>query len=198
VRISYKAKIHYYLCGEIVRDKYLKNRVNYINEAKAKFDSYGNGWIKYGFPRLRISGFDAQTGGFVVYHEKHQFDPTRGVFKIRRGDYEKYASKVLMKYGMMVELGSETPGDIKKPDGLLNGKIFDIKGVEGTGKGNILNDIKNASKKGAEVIVLYYHKNHLFDEKQIHESYQKYMRTSKSKRIQHVYYIVDRKLYTLK
>ena len=100
---------------------------------------------------------------------------------------------------MKVELSSEAPiYKSKVPDGLLNGKLFDIKGVEGVGKENVLKDIKGASKKGAEIVVLYYHKENLFDEKQIRENYNAYLRNSKSKRVQQVYYIVDRKLYMLK
>jgi len=181
----------------------LKDNVGYIEKARALFDSYdSNVWIKEGFPELHISGFDNQTGGFVVYHREHNFDPTKGKFKIERGHYEKYASEVLSKYGMRVELFSEKKDENnplnKKPDGFLNGKIFDIKGIEGSGNENVLKDMKDASKKGAEAIVLYYHDENLFSENQIRESYRTYLRNSQSKRIQHVYYIVNGKLYYLK
>ena len=58
--------------------------------------------------------------------------------------------------------------------------------------------LEDTNKKRAEVIVLYYHDIVLFSEKQLRDAYQSYLRNSKSKRIQQVYYIVDRKLYTLK
>jgi len=102
-----------------------------------------------------------------------------------------------MKYGMRVELCSEIPGNNKIPDGLLDGKLFDIKGIEGTGKENIFNDLKDASRKGVETIVFYYHESYLFNEEQIRRNYHKYLRTSKSKRIQQVYYVVDKKLHKL-
>ena len=38
----------------------------------------------------------------------------------------------------------------------------------------------------------------MFDEKQIRENYHAYLRNSKSKRVQQVYYIVNKKLYVLK
>ena len=177
--------------GISVKDINLENKEEYIREAKVRFDAYNTeDWIK--------AGFDENSGGYMTYHKKHHFDPTIGIFGIPRGDYEKITSKILMKYGMKVELSSEKPSDNKKPDGLLNDKIFDIKAVEGTGKENVLKDIKDASKKGAETVVLYFHKKDWLDEKQIHENYQTYLRNSKSKRIQQVYYIVDGKLHILK
>ena len=62
---------------------------------------------------------------------------------------------------------------------------------------NGLKDIKDASKKGCEIVVFYYHEAHLFDEKKMRDNYQTYIRNSQSKRVQQLYYIVDRKLYTL-
>jgi len=173
----------------------LTNRTDYINEARAKYDAYDTDeWIK--------AGFDEQSGGYCVYHKEHRFDPTKGIFGFERGKYEKFSSKILMKYGMRVELTSEEQGENeegeKLPDGLLNERKFEIKSIEGTGKENVLKDIKDASKKGAEIVVLYYHKESLFDEMQIRENYNTYLRTSKSKRVQHVYYIVNQKLHKLK
>ena len=142
--------------------------------------------------------FNPQTGALLAIHRQHYFDPTIGIFKIPRGDYEIIASEILYDYGMSVILKSEISGyQVKTPEGFLNGKLFDIKGIEGTGKNNIINNLKNASKKMVESIVFYYHRKNLFSEKQIRESYLYYLRNSKSMRIQHVYYIVDGKLYTL-
>ena len=81
---------------------------------------------------------------------------------------------------------------------MINGKLFEIKGIEGNSKNNIIKDIKDASKKRAEIIVLYYEDRNLFSENKIRESYHSYLRNSRSKRINSVYYIVDRKLYMLK
>jgi len=135
----------------------------------------------------------------MVYHKDHQFDPTIGKFGIPRGEYEKIVSEVLVRYGMIVELGSEkAPHRIKVQDGLLDGIKFEIKSIEGVGKNNIINNLKVASKKGAEAVVLYYHDNGLFLERQIQENYQSYLRNSKSRRIQKIYYIVNGELHTLK
>ena len=142
--------------------------------------------------------FNEKTGGLLAVHRYHYFDPTIGIFGIPRGDYERLTSEMLYDYGMSVILKSELSGyKIKTPEGLLNGKLFDIKGIEGTGKNNIINNLKGASKKEVEAIVLYYHDKNLFSEKQLIEGYQFYLRNSHRKNIQHVYYIVDGKLYSL-
>jgi hypothetical protein len=142
--------------------------------------------------------FNPQNGALSAIHIEHNFDPTFGKYGIPRGDYERISINVLFDYGRSVILGSEKLGrEIKVAEGHLNGKLFEIKGIEGDSKNNIIKDIKDASKKRAEMIVLYYHDKTLFSEKKIRESYQSYLRNSKSRRVQHVYYIVDKKLYIL-
>ena len=90
----------------------------------------------------------------MVYYKDHQFDPTIGRFGIPRGDYEKIVSEVLVKYGMIVELGSEKQGyGIKTPDGLLNGVKFDIKGIEGNSRRIIKDAISKSSRQGVEIVV---------------------------------------------
>jgi len=135
----------------------------------------------------------------AAIHREHRFDTAFGIFGIPRGDYERISLDVLYEYGNSVVLGAERADyKIKVPEGLLNGKKFDVKAIEGIGKNNIINNFKDTNKKRAEIIVLYYHENVLFSEKQLRDAYQSYLRNSKSKRIQQVYYIVDRKSYTLK
>jgi hypothetical protein len=139
--------------------------------------------------------FNEKTGGLLAVHREHSFDPTIGKFGIPRGDYERIASDVLHKYGRSVVLESENmPEGLKTPEGLLDGIKFDIKSIEGTGKNNILNNIKEASAQGVEIVVLYYHDKSVFFQGRLIESYNTYLRTSKSKRIKTVYYIVDGKL----
>jgi hypothetical protein len=156
------------------------------------------------YERLKKDGnyvdvrFNPKTGALSAIHKEHKFDPTIGIFGIERGKYERISLDVLYKYGRSIVLGSEkTPRGVKAAEGILDGKLFDIKGVEGTGSNNIINNIKDASKKGAKSLVLYYHDKKMFSRTQISESYNRYFRTSKSKRIKTVYYIVDGKLYLL-
>jgi len=80
---------------------------------------------------------------------------------------------------------------------LFDGKLFDIKGVEGVGKRNIIAKISDASFQGVETVVLYYHDANLFDLQKIINAYRGYLKLSKTMRIQNVYYIVDNKLHKL-
>jgi hypothetical protein len=141
--------------------------------------------------------FDEKTGGLLAIHKDHNFDPTIGRFGIPRGDYERIAAEVLYDNGKSVILQSENmPDGIKTPEGLLDGKVFDIKGIENEGK-KIVRKIAVASKQGAATVVLYYHRNSNFSLQEISEAYSAYLRNSKSRKVQELYYIVDRKLYHL-
>jgi hypothetical protein len=138
--------------------------------------------------------FDSKTGGLMATHKDHNFDPTVGRFGIPRGDYERIAMKVLYEYGMSVIFQSEQmPDSVKTPEGLLEGKRFDIKGIESKGK-KIVRKISEASKQGAEVVVLYYHKSNNFSLQEIKNAYSAYTRNSKSKKVKEIYYIVEGRL----
>jgi len=142
--------------------------------------------------------FNPKTGALSAIHKEHCFDHTIGIFGIPRGDYERITVEILFDYGRCVILESENK-DIgtKTPEGLLDGKKFEIKGIEGTGKRNIITKISDASKQGVETVVLYFHDMNMFDLQKIINAYNKYLKLSKSKRIHNVYYIVDNKLHKI-
>jgi hypothetical protein len=142
--------------------------------------------------------FDGKTGGLLAIHKDHNFDPTIGKFGIPRGDYERISADVLYGNGKSVILQSEksTLGQ-KTPEGILDGIIFDIKGVEGVGKRNIEYKLFEASRQGVGTVVLYYYDKNIFDKQRILNSYDSYLRNSKSKRVKTLYYIVEEKLYQL-
>ena len=161
-----------------------------IKGAIQKYNSYGNEWEK--------AYFDEFSGGYVVCHKDHQFDPTIGKFGIPRGDYEKNASKVLSKYGKRIVLESEISEEgIKTPDGLLNEVKFDIKGIEGSSYRIIKEAISKSSKQGAEIVVFYFHDKNMFNTNFVRESYEKYLINSKSKRVKKVYCVVGKYLYRI-
>jgi len=142
--------------------------------------------------------FNPRNGALSAIHKEHNFDPTIGIFDIPRGDYERISLNVLYDYGNCVILGSEKLGrNIRAIEGLLNGKPFDVKGIEGTGKRNIIDKISDASNKGAETIVLYFHEGSVFDRQRIVNAYNGYLKLSKTSRIRTVYYIVVDKLFKL-
>jgi len=140
--------------------------------------------------------FNPKNGALTAVHVKHLFDTTIGKFGIPRGDYEWISLDVLYEYGRIVILESEYDKDgVKTPDGYLDGKKFDIKGIEGMGKRNIEYKIYDASDQEAETVVLYFHAESVFSMKRIIEGYDAYMRNSKSKKVTALYYILDGKLH---
>jgi len=142
--------------------------------------------------------FNPRNGALLAIHKEHYFDATIGKFGIPRGDYERISANILYENGMTVILWSEKKGiGIRIPEGLLDGKKFDVKGIEGTGKRNIIDKISDAGKQGAETIVLYYHDAGLFDLQKIIHAYNGYLKLSKTNRIQTVYYIVENKLFQI-
>lgn len=105
--------------------------------------------------------FDKKSGGIMATHKDHNFVAEVGRYNISRGEYEKHAQKALFRAGYSVILQSEKqsmPG-IKTPDGLLDGKVMDIKGVEG----NPLYSINRANTQQVHTCILYYHEAKEFD-----------------------------------
>jgi hypothetical protein len=142
--------------------------------------------------------FNEKTGGLLAVHREHSFDPTIGKFGIPRGDYERIASEVLEKYGRSVVLESEKEQyKIRISEGKLDGHNFDIKGIEGVGKRNIIDKISEAGRQGAETVVLYYHDTGMFDYDRLVRGYKGYLNISKTKKVRTVYYIIDKKLHKL-
>ena len=83
--------------------------------------------------------FNPKNGALSAIHKNHNFDPTIGKFGISRGEYELISLEVLYEYGRSVVLESEKPSNNKQKthkfsEGFLDGKRFDIKGIEGTGR----------------------------------------------------------------
>jgi hypothetical protein len=149
-------------------------------------------------PNYTSVRFNPATGVLAAIHKDHHFDPTVGRFGMPRGDYERITLDILYNAGHTVLLVSELmERNIRTTDGLLNGKPFDIKGVEGSGKRHIEYKIRESGKQGAEVLVLFYPDSSLFSKPEIENAFEDYLRNSKSKRVQQVYYIVDNLLFKL-
>jgi hypothetical protein len=142
--------------------------------------------------------FNPNNGALVAIHKEHRFDKTIGKFGIPRGDYERISTDVLYDYGRSVILEAEKQTEgLKSPEGLLDGKKFDIKAIESVGDNNIMNKIRDAKLKKVESIVFYYHDKNMFDKQRLYDCYNEYLRNSKTKRISAVYYIVNKHLYKL-
>jgi hypothetical protein len=99
--------------------------------------------------------FDPKTGGVTAVHIEHNFDPTIGKFGVPRGDYERNAIQGLFLNGHMVILNKEESNlvGIKQPDGFIDGRLMDIKGVEG----NCLYAMNRANVQKVDTCILYFH-----------------------------------------
>ena len=138
------------------------------------------------------------NGALSAIHKDHNFDPTIGKFGIPRGDYEKISLDVLFENGKSIVLDSEVKNiGESAPEGLLDYVKFDIKGVEGTGRRNIISKITDAGHQGAETIVLYYHIPDVFNLPKITNAYKGYLNLSRTKTVKTVHYIVNGKLHSI-
>ena len=112
--------------------------------------------------------FDPKTGGLKATHKEHNFDPTIGRFGIPRGNYEKITRDALFKKGYNVTLRKETNEiGIKQPDGYVNGKLMDIKGIEG----NPLYALSRANHQRVETAILYFHEQYIFNLDDVKQKY---------------------------
>ena len=142
--------------------------------------------------------FNPKNGALSAIHKDHSFDPTIGKFKIPRGDYERISLDVLYDYGNSIILESEKKGyEVKTPDGLLNGMLFDIKGIEGSSRRAIKDAISKASGQGATIAVLYFHDKSIYNIDIVKNGYVKYLINSQSKRVQTVYCITGKYVYKM-
>ena len=114
-----------------------------IKEARARYDSYGSEWEK--------EYFDEKSGGFNVYHKKHQFTPTGG-----GGDAEKNVGKILAKLGKQVEFLEENSYKKGKPDINFDSSTWDIKYINDANIETIRGAIKDARK--AQNAIFYWDK----------------------------------------
>jgi len=111
----------------------------YIKVARAKYDSYGSEWEK--------AYFDEKSGGFNVYHKRHQFTLTGG-----GGNAEKIVGKILAQHGKQIEFLSE--GEKPLPDIKFDKKTWDIKYIEHSNEGTIRDAIRDARK--ADNAIFYF------------------------------------------
>ena len=114
-----------------------------IDAAIQKYNSYSSEWEKI--------FFDKCSGGYNVYHKRHQFASTGG-----GGEAEKVVGKMLAKYnGKQVEFLPE--GEKKSPDVFFDNKTWDIKWIDNANETTIRNHIKDARK--AENVIFYWNTN---------------------------------------
>jgi len=112
----------------------------WVDHSKVEFESHGQEFTKH--------YFDKDTGGYVVFHEKHLLDKYTG-------KYELLASKVLSKEGHKIILQDESALG-RKFDGFLNDIPFEIKSIHNNTTHSIKKHLHKAYTQKAEIIVLYF------------------------------------------
>ena len=129
--------------GISVKEINLKNRTEYIKEAKAKYNAYdAQIWTK--------EYFDELSGGFNVYHIDHEFSETGG-----GGEAEKAVGKLLAKYnGKQVEFLPE--GNKKMPDMKFDGQTWEVKFINDVNVKTIRGYIEHARRKNADNGIFYW------------------------------------------
>jgi hypothetical protein len=113
-----------------------------IKTALFKYYSYDADWEK--------AYFDPQSGGYNVYHKRHQFSQVKG-----GGNAEKIVGKMLADVGKQVEFLPE--GGKKSPDCKFDNQTWDIKFIENANEDTIRIYIKDARK--ADNAIFYYTSN---------------------------------------
>lgn len=154
----------------------LKEKTKYIDKGKEKYNGYDKAWTK--------EGFDENTGGYNVYHVKHQFSDTKG-----GGDAEKAVGKMLMKKGKQVEFLPENGNKQKKPDMNFDGKTWDTKYINDANENTIRTYIKDGRK--ADCVIFYWDKNSKMEELKsaVGRSIGYFKKEDKIKEMPNVYYI---------
>ncbi len=141
--------------------------------------------------------FDEKSGGVKATHVGHNFDPTIGRFGIPRGNYEKITRDALLKKGYKVVLRKEFGDEgIKQPDGYVNDKLMDIKGIEG----NPLYALSRANKQRVETTILYFHDQSMFNLNEVEQKFfilEEWLQNTYEKKIpisiKQVIYVVNKK-----
>lgn len=119
---------------------FLEGRIKTVPEILAsfkKFEKYDGNWKK--------ELFDGNTGGYTVWHNNHEFDPTTG-------PREQLTSKILAENGYQIPLLPKIYGQ-KNPDTDFLGMLSEIKVM--SGPRNMLNRAKTAVGQGASRIIFY-------------------------------------------
>jgi hypothetical protein len=119
----------------------MEERPHILEAAKSRYNAYDSkDWEK--------AYFDEHSGGFSVYHKRHQFAKTAG-----GGNAEKIVGKMLAKYNSkQVEFLPE--GGSKSPDIKFDGRTWDIKYIEKASEHRIRDAIRDARK--ADNAIFYF------------------------------------------
>lgn len=119
--------------------------------------------------------FDQESGGVSAVHKLHKFDKQKGVYGIRRGDYERKVINVLRDNGFRVVLESELSSqNTKVCDGYLDDVPMEIKSIEGRGIWTISTKLLSAEKQHARCVILFFPDTTLYSNDRVIDGIGKY------------------------
>ncbi|MDR2145434.1 MAG: hypothetical protein LBE91_03110 [Tannerella sp.] len=148
----------------------------FIKEARAKYDSYNEEWIR--------AYFDEKSGGFNVYHKDHKFSKTGG-----GGEAEKKVGELLAKYNSkQIEF---LPENDKSPDIKFDNQTWDIKYINNANEETVRKYIADAAK--ADNAIFYYEKITQYQvlRSAIIRETGKYLKRGKISELPDIYHIKD-------
>jgi hypothetical protein len=158
------------------------NKINVIsgneigNAARAKYSSYDlNDW--------GMAYFDENSGGYNVYHKRHNFSKKGG-----GGDAEKKVGKMLAKYnGKQVEFLQED-SFVKNPDVKFDGLTWDIKYIEKASE-HTIRDYINDARKADNAIFYFTTDQYLKLNNAIIREVGRYTKLNQLHKLPNIYYI---------
>ncbi len=127
----------------------------YINESRHLYQAYSEEWER--------AYFDEISGGYNVYHRKHQFATkiAQGA-TLSGGEAEKKVGRLLAMNGKRVEFQAEGTEYKKKcADLRFDGKEWDVKYIELSNESTIRTYIEDARK--ADCVIFYAGGNDRYD-----------------------------------
>lgn len=120
--------------------------------------------------------FDEESGGVSAVHRFHKFDKQKGIFGLRRGEYELNAISVLRRNGNRISLEPELGQQcVKQCDGFLDDVPMDIKTIEGKGIWSISTKLYDAVKQCAECVVLLFPDKSLYSPERVKDGLGKFL-----------------------
>ena len=141
--------------------------------AMQKYNSYGSEWEK--------AYFDKFSGGYVVIHKGHKFDPDTGKFELK-------TVKILANRGYAVEMMNESGFCLPQYDININGIPSEIKVMSGFR--NIHKRAEKAATQGAKRVIYYIY----FDnDREMFKRFDNVCRTVEN--INEIWYIKDGRLH---
>jgi hypothetical protein len=87
---------------------------------------------------------------------------------------------------------------IKTPDGRLDDKTMDIKGIESDGNYTVKNAFRKVNAQKAEIAVLYFHKAEMFSEQKVKDQWKLFKDRVKRTSIKEVLCVIGDRVVSIK